>query len=153
MAAKAEAFKFEAETKSLLHLMIHSLYTDRELFLRELISNASDALDRLRFESLTNDDLLEGDSRFELRLEVDRAARTLTISDSGKGMSRDEVIANIGTIAKSGTGEFQQLFERDGSCGARGGADWAIRRRVLFSVHGGRPGYVANALRRRIGSD
>jgi molecular chaperone HtpG len=110
MAARAEPLKFEAETKALLHLVIHSLYTDRELFLRELISNASDALDRLRFESLTNNDLLEGDARFEIRLEVDRAARTLTIGDSGIGMSRDEVIANIGTIAKSGTAEFQQLL-------------------------------------------
>ena len=114
MAARPEHLKFEAETKALLHLMIQSLYTDRELFLRELISNASDALDRLRFESLTNNDLLEGDARFEIRLEVDRAARTLTISDSGIGMSRDEVIANIGTIAKSGTAEFQQLLnEKD----------------------------------------
>jgi hypothetical protein len=78
------------------------------VFLRELISNASDALDRLRFESLTTNDLLEGDARFELRLEVDRAARTLTISDSGIG--RDEVIVNIGAIAKSGTAEFQQLL-------------------------------------------
>jgi molecular chaperone HtpG len=114
MAATAEPLKFEAETKALLHLMIHSLYTDRELFLRELISNASDALDRLRFESLTNNDLLQGDASFEIHLEVDRAARTLTISDSGIGMSRNEVIANIGTIAKSGTAEFQQLLnEKD----------------------------------------
>lgn len=110
MAAKAEPLEFVAESKALLHLMIHSLYTDRELFLRELISNASDALDRLRFESLINNDILEGDARFEIRLEVDRAARTLTISDTGIGMSRDEVIANIGTIAKSGTAEFQQLL-------------------------------------------
>jgi len=119
MAARPEPLKFEAETKALLHLMIHSLYTDRELFLRELISNASDALDRLRFESLTTNDLLEGDARFEIRLEVDRAARTLTISDSGIGMSRDEVIANIGTIAKSGTAEFQQLLnEKDAAAHA-----------------------------------
>src|SRR5450755_2202301 len=105
MAAKSESMEFQAETKVLLHLMTHSLYTDRELFLRELISNASDALDRLRFESLTNSDLLEGNDKFEIRLEAGRAARTLTVTDSGIGMTRDEVIANIGTIAKSGTAE------------------------------------------------
>src|SRR5215510_36826 len=114
MAATAESLEFQAETKALLHLMTHSLYTDRELFLRELISNASDALDRLRFESLTNSDLLEGDGKFEIRLDVDRATCTLTVTDTGIGMSKDEVIANIGTIAKSGTTEFQQLLgEKD----------------------------------------
>ncbi len=111
MGVACENLKFQAETKALLELMTHSLYTDRELFLRELISNASDALDRLRFESLTNSDLLEGNDKFEIRLDVDRASRTLTISDTGIGMTRDEVIANIGTIAKSGTAEFQQLLD------------------------------------------
>lgn len=111
MGVACENLKFQAETKALLELMMHSLYTDRELFLRELISNASDALDRLRFESLTNSDLLEGNEKFEVRLDVDRASRTLTISDTGIGMTRDEVIANIGTIAKSGTAEFQQLLD------------------------------------------
>ena len=119
MGSTSESLKFQAETKALLHLMTHSLYTDRELFLRELISNASDALDRLRFESLTNSDLLEGTDKFEIRLEVDRAARTLTIRDTGIGMTRDEVIANIGTIAKSGTAEFQQfLGEKDAAAHA-----------------------------------
>jgi len=95
--------------------MIHSLYTRKDIFLRELISNASDALDRLRFESLTNQELLEGNDKFEIRLDVDRAARTLTISDSGIGMSRDEIIANIGTIAKSGTAELRQKLQEAGS--------------------------------------
>jgi len=115
MAATAETLSFQAETKELLRLMIHSLYTRKDIFLRELISNASDALDRLRFESLTNQELLEGNDKFEIRLDVDRAARTLTISDSGIGMSRDEIIANIGTIAKSGTAELRQKLQEAGS--------------------------------------
>ncbi|HEX3683934.1 MAG TPA: molecular chaperone HtpG [Bryobacteraceae bacterium] len=117
MAATAETLAFQAETKELLRLMIHSLYTRKDIFLRELISNASDALDRLRFESLTNQDLLEGNDKFEIRLDVDRTARTLTISDSGIGMSRDEIIANIGTIAKSGTAELRQRLQEAGSTG------------------------------------
>src|SRR3982751_3796295 len=108
MTAATEVMNFQAEAKGLLGLMIHSLYTKKEIFLRELISNASDALDRLRFESLTNHDLLEGNDRFEIRLDVDKAARTLTITDTGIGMSRDEVIRNIGTIAKSGTAELRK---------------------------------------------
>ena len=103
-----ETFQFQAETKQLLDLMINSLYTDKEIFLRELISNASDAIDRLRFEALTNPDLLDADETFEIRLDVDRAERTLTLSDNGIGMSHDEVIANIGTIAKSGTRELRE---------------------------------------------
>lgn len=97
--------------------MIHSLYTRKDIFLRELISNASDALDRLRFESLTNQDLLEGNDKFEIRLDTDQAARTLTISDSGIGMSRDEIIAHIGTIAKSGTAELRQKLQEAGPAG------------------------------------
>src|ERR1700748_1440878 len=111
MAANQEAYQFQAETKQLLDLMVHSLYTNKEIFLRELISNASDALDRLRFESLTDPELLKGDDRFEIRLDVDKTARTLTISDTGIGMSRDEVITNIGTIAKSGTGELREKLK------------------------------------------
>src|SRR5258706_16076706 len=98
MAAKAEEFQFQAETRQLLELMIHSLYTNKEIFLRELISNSSDALDRLRFEALTDPELLAGNDKYEIRLEVDKEARTLSVSDSGIGMSREEVIANIGTI-------------------------------------------------------
>jgi molecular chaperone HtpG len=109
----AETLAFQAETKELLRLMIHSLYTEKDIFLRELISNASDAIDRLRFESLTNPDLLAGDHKFEIRLEVDKELRTLTISDSGIGMTREEVVANIGTIAKSGTGELKRRLKED----------------------------------------
>ena len=106
--AKVEEFQFQAETKRLLELMIHSLYTNKEIFLRELISNASDALDRLRFEALTAPEILDGDDRYEIRLETDQEARTLTISDTGIGMSREEIMANIGTIAKSGTRELRE---------------------------------------------
>src|SRR5215218_5667917 len=110
--AQAETLQFQAETKQLLDLMIHSLYSNKEIFLRELISNASDALDRLRFEALTQPELLAGDETLEIRLEADRNARTLTIRDNGIGMSRDEVIANIGTIAKSGTRELAERLKQ-----------------------------------------
>jgi molecular chaperone HtpG len=109
--AKVEEHRFQAETKRLLDLMIHSLYTNKEIFLRELISNASDALDRLRFEALTNPTLLEENDKYEIRLETDKEAGALSISDTGIGMSRDEVIANIGTIAKSGTDELRKGME------------------------------------------
>jgi molecular chaperone HtpG len=108
-------YQFQAETKQLLGLMIHSLYTNKEIFLRELISNSSDALDRLRFEALTNPTLLDGDDRYEIRLETDKDMRTLSISDTGVGMSREEVIANIGTIAKSGTRELRDQLKGDQS--------------------------------------
>src|ERR1043165_2639268 len=101
MAAKAEVLQFQAETKQLHDLMINSLYTSKDIFLRELISNASDALDRVRFEALTKPELLDESNQPEIRLDVDKEARTLTISDNGIGMSRAEVISNIGTIAKS----------------------------------------------------
>jgi molecular chaperone HtpG len=110
--ATVETLQFQAETRQLLDLMIHSLYSNKEIFLRELISNASDALDRLRFEALTQPELLAGDETLEIRLEADRNARTLTISDNGIGMSRDEVIANIGTIAKSGTRELAERLKQ-----------------------------------------
>ncbi len=110
MQPAVEKHEFQAEVKQLLDLMIHSLYSDKDIFLRELISNASDALDKCRFEQLTNPELgAAGD--LHIRIEVDPAARTLAISDTGIGMSRDEVIANIGTIARSGTREFLAKLE------------------------------------------
>ena len=115
MTAGVEELEFQAESKQLLDLMIHSLYTNREIFLRELISNASDAIDRLRFEALTNPELLGDDSNFEIRLEPDEQARALTVSDNGIGMSRDEVIANIGTIARSGTRELRERIRQGDS--------------------------------------
>ncbi|NMG71287.1 molecular chaperone HtpG [Parazoarcus communis] len=102
----AETLNFQAEVKQLLHLMIHSLYSNREIFLRELISNASDACDKLRFEAIDQPALFEGDSDLKIRIAFDKAARTLTIADNGIGMSRSEVVAHLGTIAKSGTKEF-----------------------------------------------
>ncbi|HEV8519931.1 MAG TPA: molecular chaperone HtpG [Burkholderiales bacterium] len=108
--ATKETLGFQAEVKQLLDLMIHSLYSNKEIFLRELVSNASDACDKLRFEGLTHKELFENDTELKIRVAYDKAARTVTVSDNGIGMSRDEVIANIGTIAKSGTREFfQQL--------------------------------------------
>ncbi len=106
--------EFQAETKQLLDLMIHSIYTNKEIFLRELISNASDAIDKIRFESLTNHDLLEGQADFEIFIVPDESTHTLTISDNGIGMTYDEVVENIGTIAKSGTKSFlEKLKEKE----------------------------------------
>src|SRR5574338_1403094 len=102
----SQTLAFQAEVKQLLHLMIHSLYSNREIFLRELISNASDACDKLRFEALDAPALFEGDGDLKIRIGFDKEARTITVADNGIGMSRDEVIAHLGTIAKSGTKEF-----------------------------------------------
>jgi molecular chaperone HtpG len=106
VTSNRETMGFQAEVKQLLQLMIHSLYSNREIFLRELISNASDACDKLRFEGLHNSALFENDSELAIHVSYDTEAKTLTISDNGIGMSRDEVINNLGTIAKSGTREF-----------------------------------------------
>ena len=104
---------FQAEVKQLLNLMIHSLYSNKEIFLRELISNASDACDKLRFEALTNAQLYESETSLAIRVSFDPKARTITVSDNGVGMSREEVIQNIGTIAKSGTREFFEQLTGD----------------------------------------
>ena len=108
-----ESMPFQAEVKQLLQLMIHSLYSNKEIVLRELISNASDAADKLRFEAIANGALYDGDSELKIRIAFNKEARTVTISDNGIGMSRDEVIANIGTIAKSGTKEFFNALSGD----------------------------------------
>lgn len=110
---KSEKLEFRAEVKQLLHLMIHSLYSNKEIVLRELISNASDAADKLRFEALADGALYEDDSELKIRISFDKSARTVTISDNGIGMNRDEVINNIGTIAKSGTKEFFNALSGD----------------------------------------
>jgi len=112
-AAQKETRGFQTESKQLLHLMIHSLYSNKEIFLRELVSNASDAADKLRFEALKNDSLFEGDSDLKIRIEFDKDAKTVTITDNGIGMSRDEAIENLGTIAKSGTAAFLQNLTGD----------------------------------------
>ncbi len=111
--ATKETLGFQAEVKQLLQLMIHSLYSNREIFLRELISNASDACDKLRFEALHNGSLFESDPDLKIKVSLDKTARTLTIADNGIGMSREEVVNNLGTIAKSGTREFFQALTGD----------------------------------------
>lgn len=110
----AETLEFKAELKQLLHLITHSLYSDREIFLRELISNASDAINKVRFDSLAHADKLEGNTDWKIKLTPDTAAGTLTISDNGIGMSRDGVIENLGTVAQSGTKAFLEAAKRAG---------------------------------------
>lgn len=109
----AETLGFQAEVKQLLHLVTHSLYSNKEIFLRELISNSSDALDKLRFLALDNDGLFEGDSQLQIYVDIDQENRTITITDNGIGMNREEVIANLGTIARSGTSEFLRSLSGD----------------------------------------
>src|SRR5271169_2578266 len=106
VTTQKETLGFQTEVKQLLQLMVHSLYSNKEIFLRELISNASDATDKLRFEGLSDPALYESDPQLAIRLSYDKEARTITISDNGIGMSRDETVENLGTIAKSGTREF-----------------------------------------------
>src|ERR1700744_4259945 len=108
-----ETLSFQAEVKQLLQLMIHSLYTNKEIFLRELISNASDAADKLRFEAIEKSALFENDSNLRIRVSFDKAARTITIDDNGIGMSREEAITHLGTIAKSGTRDFFSKLSGD----------------------------------------
>ncbi|MDP3715270.1 MAG: ATP-binding protein, partial [Burkholderiales bacterium] len=98
-----ETLGFQAEVKQLLQLMIHSLYSNKEIFLRELVSNASDACDKLRFEALTDKALLENDAELKISVAFDPQTRTVTVTDNGIGMTRQEVIENVGTIARSGT--------------------------------------------------
>lgn len=111
--ANTETLGFQAEVKQLLHLMIHSLYSNKEIFLRELISNASDAADKLRFLSLSQADIMEGDGDLKIRIEFDEDNKTITITDNGIGMNRDDVISHLGTIAKSGTSEFLKNLTGD----------------------------------------
>ena len=113
MSTQAQTFGFETEAKQLLKLMIHSLYSNREVFLRELISNASDAIDRLRFKAISEPELVGEDNDFAIRVAFDKEAKTLTVADNGIGMSRQEVIDNLGTIAKSGTAEFLSQLSGD----------------------------------------
>jgi molecular chaperone HtpG len=114
---QTETLEFKAELKQLLHLITHSLYSDREIFLRELISNASDAINKVRFDALANADKLEGNTDWKIKLTPDAAARTLTISDNGIGMTRQEVIDNLGTVAQSGTRAFLEAAKRAGKTG------------------------------------
>src|SRR3990172_8025832 len=110
-APAPEAVQFRAEIRQLLHILVHSLYTDREIFLRELISNASDALNRLQFEMLTNRDVLDPDAELKINIAGSEDGKTLTLSDSGIGMTRDELIQNLGTIAHSGAAAFLESLK------------------------------------------
>ena len=110
---EAESRPFQTEVRQLLQLMIHSLYSNKEIFLRELVSNASDALDKLRFEALSSPELTGDDPDLKIRIEIDKDARTSSVTDNGIGMSRDDVVANLGTIAKSGTSEFLDQMTGD----------------------------------------
>jgi molecular chaperone HtpG len=114
-----QTHSFQAEVSQLLHLVTHSLYSNKEIFLRELVSNASDACDKLRYEGLNNDTLFEGNADLEVRVSFDKAARTLTIADNGIGMSQEEAIAHLGTIAKSGTREFMGKLSGDDKANAK----------------------------------
>ena len=109
----SEAFEYRAEIRQLLHILAHSLYTDQEIFLRELISNASDALNRIQFEMHTNRDVVSPEAELAVRVEIDSEAKTITVSDSGIGMTREELIENLGTIAHSGVGAFMQNLKED----------------------------------------
>jgi molecular chaperone HtpG len=113
VAENKETLGFEAEVKQILDLMIHSVYSDKEIFLRELISNASDACDKLRFESVSDDSLMQDDAELKIRIEIDKKKKTVSVIDNGVGMSRDEVISNIGTIARSGTKKFFESLTGD----------------------------------------
>ena len=113
MSEQRETLGFQTEVSQLLQLMIHSLYSNKEIFLRELISNASDAADKLRFEALANPELQDDDAELGILIEIDKEQRTLSVTDNGIGMSRDELIDNLGTIAKSGTAEFLQQMTGD----------------------------------------
>ena len=104
--ARSKTKSFQTETKQLLQLMIHSLYSNKEIFLRELVSNSSDALDKLRFKAIEDSKLLEGDPDLKIDISLNTKNNTITISDNGIGMTEDEIIENIGTIAKSGTAQF-----------------------------------------------
>ena len=106
-----ETLGFQSEAKQLLHLMIHSLYSNKEIFLRELISNASDAIDKIRFEGLSRPELIEGD--LGIRIDISKEDNTITLTDTGVGMTRDEAISHLGTIAKSGTAQFLESLTGD----------------------------------------
>ena len=119
MNAPTETRQFEAEVAQVLHLVTHSLYSHKEIFLRELISNASDACDKLRFEAIGKPELMAGDSELHIDVSWDKDARTVTVRDNGIGMHRDEVVANIGTIASSGTRRFLEAMGKEQKADAR----------------------------------
>ena len=113
MSKKTNQFEFKTDVKELLNILVHSLYTNREIFIRELVSNASDALDKLRFESNRGSDIFQNELELEISVNGDEKENLITISDTGFGMTKDEIIQNIGTIAKSGSAEFLKQLSED----------------------------------------
>ena len=112
-ATEKETLGFQSEAKQLLHLMIHSLYSNKEIFLRELVSNANDAIDKLRFRALSDPALMDEGVELAIQIDIDEEAGTITVADNGIGMSREEAIENLGTIAKSGTSQFLESLTGD----------------------------------------
>ena len=110
--SQKQTHAFQTEVSQLLHLMVHSLYSNKEIFLRELVSNASDAIDKLKFESLSNESLIEGKQEPSIHIDIDKEAGTITIRDNGIGMTQDEVMENIGTIANSGTRKYLESLDK-----------------------------------------
>jgi molecular chaperone HtpG len=139
-----ETLEFQAEARQLLRLMVHSIYSNKDIFLRELISNASDALDKLRLESLINKDLSADTSDLHVDLEVDPTNRTLTVRDNGIGMSRDEVVELIGTIARSGTAEMLRRVREATDAATSVELIGQFGVGFLLDLHGGRPGHAGN---------
>ena len=131
--------EFQAEVARLLELMVHSVYSEREVFLRELISNSADALDKLRYEALTDESLMESDEELAISISIDKAAKTLTLVDNGIGMSHDELVENLGTIARSGTKAFIDEIKK-GDDKPASGPDLIGQFGVGFyaAFHGGR---------------
>ena len=138
-ADNTESRQFQADVAKLLHLMVHSVYSDKSVFLRELIANAADASERLRYEAIAEPALLGDDAKPRITVALDPEGKTLSVEDNGIGMSREEMIEALGTIARSGTKAFLDRLETR-SEGRRGGgqrADRPFRRRLLFGFHGG----------------
>ena len=154
-----ETLGFQTEIKQLFDLMIHSLYSNRDIFLRELISNASDACDKLRFEALDNDKLYGGDSDLGIWIETDRKARTISVRDNGIGMNRDEAVKNLGTIARSGTREFFSQLTGDrardsnliGQFGVGFYSSFIVAKKV--TVESRRAGVAERSEERRVGKE
>ena len=157
-AHQAAKHGFQTEVARLLHLMVHSVYTEKDVFLRELISNASDACDKLRYEAIADPDLLAGDARLAIRIEADKAAGTLTVADNGIGMDEQELIENLGTIARSGTRAFLDRLSADtdsssliGQFGVGFYSAFMVADRIqVVEPQGRRQQRMAVGLRRRI---
>ena len=140
----AEKMEFQSEAKQVLELMINSVYSNPDIFVRELVSNASDAIDKLRIESLSDQSLAEYAKNGRIDITIDKKAGTLTFSDNGVGMSRDDLVSYLGTIARSGTGEFIKGAQRSEER-LRGRPHRTVRRRLLFELHRRRQGHRRDA--------